>query len=126
MPLAQVQVTRKMNDSLLVIDDEGYIVELNPAARILFCDQAPDLVGVRFSAVFAAWPALVEVAAGREAKLEEIRLESGYLSGYYLVMIEPLTGFGAGASARRLFCGISANKKRCNCRIWNSRKRCPS
>ena len=112
MPLAQVQVTRKMNDSLIVIDNEGYIVELNPAARKLFCEQAPDLVGRRFSAVFAAWPALGEVAASHEAKLEEICLESGCLAGHYLVMIEPLTGFGGRSLGKAIVLRDISEQKR--------------
>ena len=112
MPMAQVQVTRKMNDSLLVIDDEDYIVDLNPAARKLFREQAAELIGGRFSAVFAAWPALAAVAAGREAKLEELQLETGYLSGYYLVMIEPLTGFGGRSLGKAIVLRDISEQKR--------------
>ena len=113
MPLAQVQVIRKMNDSLIVIDDDGYIVELNPAAQERFGkEMPPDLVGGKFSAAFAAWPALVEMAASREAKQEEIRLGSGCISGYYVVMIEPLTGLGGRSLGKAMVLrDISEQKK---------------
>ena len=112
MPLAQVQVTRKMNDSLIVIDDEGYIVELNPSARKQFGERTPDLVGGNFLSVFAACPALVEMAASHEAKLEELYLESGYISGYYLVMIEPLTGFGGRSLGKAIVLRDISEQKR--------------
>lgn len=112
MPLAQVQVTRKMNDSLIVVDDEGYIVELNPAAQERFGKQTPNLVGCRFSAVFAAWPALVEMAACHEAKLEEICLESGSIAGYYSVMVEPLTGLGGRSLGKTIVLRDISEQKR--------------
>jgi len=93
IPLAQAAVTRDMNDSFIVIDDQSYIVELNPAARKLAGERRPELIGSRFPAVFAAWPPLVELAACREAAMSEVCLESGGNPAYYQIRVVPLTGW---------------------------------
>ncbi|HWR38546.1 MAG TPA: histidine kinase N-terminal 7TM domain-containing protein [Patescibacteria group bacterium] len=89
MELAQATVTRDMNDSLIVIDAQGYIVELNPAAQALFSKQAA-LVGSRFAAAFACWPALIKLAAGSEARTGEISLAGSH----HLFRVTPLAGWG--------------------------------
>ena len=65
LPLAQDAVTRTMNDGLLVIDNKGYVVDLNPAAKNIF-GGVPLAVGEPFAESVAAWPELAQptLAAG--------------------------------------------------------------
>lgn len=70
LPLAQEAVTKSMIDGLLVIDEKGYIVDMNPAAKILF-NGLPVAVGDSFQQAAAAWPQLADLensgAEGSEA-----------------------------------------------------------
>lgn len=88
--LAKDAVTREMHDSMIVIDVQGYIVELNPAAQLLFGEQIARMAGSRFSAVFAFLPELVEIVACEKARRAEIRMESDCCAGYYNVQVVPL------------------------------------
>lgn len=57
MPLAHDAVTRTMIDGLLVVDEKGYIVDMNPTARNMFSGTAVTAGGA-FEDVAVAWPAL--------------------------------------------------------------------
>lgn len=57
LPMAQDAVTHNMNDGLIVVDEKGYIVDMNPAAKNIFTG-IPAEVGDKFAQVAAAWPAL--------------------------------------------------------------------
>jgi signal transduction histidine kinase len=57
VPLAQEVVVKTMIDGLMVVDDSGTIVALNPIAHEIFPEPAV-AVGSSFKAVTAAWPAL--------------------------------------------------------------------
>ncbi|WP_346355599.1 histidine kinase N-terminal 7TM domain-containing protein [Azotosporobacter soli] len=57
LPEAQAAVVETMLDGLLVVDQEGYIVEMNPAAERIFAGL-PAHKGGKISDVVAAWPAL--------------------------------------------------------------------
>ncbi|WP_094604352.1 hypothetical protein SPSIL_051520 [Sporomusa silvacetica DSM 10669] len=88
--LAQTAVTRSMNDSLIVIDDQDYIVELNSSAYMLLDGQETSLNGSRAATALAPWPALAELACSREVRTGEISLADGY----YLFRVTPLAGWG--------------------------------
>lgn len=55
LPLAHDAVSRSMIDGLLVVDEKGYIVEMNPTARTLFSSSGA-VVGSRFQDLSATWP----------------------------------------------------------------------
>ncbi|MEN6568192.1 MAG: histidine kinase N-terminal 7TM domain-containing protein [Veillonellales bacterium] len=88
--IANDAVTREMHDSMIVIDVQGYIVELNPAARLLFGEKTSGLIGSEFSTAFAFLPVLVELAACRESKRAETCFNTDCCSGYYTIHIVPL------------------------------------
>jgi PAS domain S-box-containing protein len=62
LPLAHDAVARAMVDALLVVDDEGYIVEMNPTARELF-GGTKSAIGERIQKLGADWPALTQPSA---------------------------------------------------------------
>jgi signal transduction histidine kinase len=57
LPLARDVLLSTMQDGLMVIDDAGYIVELNQAAREIV-QGLPVAVGTRWADAKSAWPAL--------------------------------------------------------------------
>lgn len=57
LPHAQEAVVRNMIDGLLIVDEEGYIVALNPAAQAIL-DGISVEVGGKFQKLSDAWPAL--------------------------------------------------------------------
>jgi signal transduction histidine kinase len=87
--LAQAEVTRSMNDSLIIIDDQSCIIELNPSARSLLGGQKTSLTGSQAAVALAPWPDLAELACCREARTEGISLDGGY----FLCRVTPLMGW---------------------------------
>ncbi|MEN6413109.1 MAG: histidine kinase N-terminal 7TM domain-containing protein [Veillonellales bacterium] len=87
--LAQTAVTHNMNDSLIILDDQDYIVEVNPAAEQLLGGQKTGLTGSWAATALAPWPALAELAGGREVRTGGISLAGGF----YLYRVTPLTGW---------------------------------
>ena len=59
LPLAQSVASRHAIEGLLIIDDEDYVVDINPAAKRML-DGLPVAVGSKFQTVRDAWPALDE------------------------------------------------------------------
>jgi signal transduction histidine kinase len=91
MPLAESTVIGNIDDSLIITDDQDYIMELNPSAQRRFGDKAPTLIGRHFREVFASWPAMTALLDIRAAAEGEVRLEG---SGDYSYHVTPLTGWG--------------------------------
>lgn len=72
LPLAQTVASRHVIEGLLVVDDEGYIVDVNPAAKKMF-DGLPVAIGSKFQAVGDGWPALDEALGGKYEMVEAMR-----------------------------------------------------
>ncbi|WP_319402023.1 histidine kinase N-terminal 7TM domain-containing protein [uncultured Anaeromusa sp.] len=88
--LAEETVVKNMIDGLVVVDEYGCIVEVNPMAQTI-CTGLPLAVGERFSRLIAAWPALSE--AGNQPNVLDIEVMR-QLSGetrYYRVQVTPLS-----------------------------------
>jgi signal transduction histidine kinase len=91
MPLAESTVIGNIDDSLIITDDQDYIMEFNPSAKRRFGDKAPVLIGRPFREVFAPWPAMTALLDIKAATEGEIRLEG---SGDYSYHVTPLIGWG--------------------------------
>lgn len=65
LPLAQAIASRHVIEGMIIIDEEDYVVDINPAAERMF-EGLPMALGNKFQAVRAAWPALGEAAAKYE------------------------------------------------------------
>lgn len=116
--LAQTAVTRNMNDSLIIIDDQDYIVEVNPTAYKLLGGGTPGLAGRRTATALAPWPALAELAAGREARTGEISLAGGD----YLFRVTPLTGWGNSSIGKAIVLEDIGELKQAQARILDQQK----
>lgn len=59
-PVARDFVVEKMSDGMIVLDAQGYIVDINPAVQKALGLSAAQAIGQSAKDVFHAWPALVE------------------------------------------------------------------
>jgi len=59
LPLAQEAAVMNMIDGLLVVDEQGYIADMNPAAQTTLVGL-PAKIGGRIETLAAAWPPLLE------------------------------------------------------------------
>lgn len=93
LPLAQTTVVRDMIDGLVVVDEEGYIADINEAAKSIF-NGFPATVGGKFSGLAAAWPALAE-AGGKSGlpTMKESR-EDDFGERYYQINVTSLKTAG--------------------------------
>ncbi|MDT8903995.1 histidine kinase N-terminal 7TM domain-containing protein [Anaeroselena agilis] len=116
--LAEATVTRDMNDCLIVTDAQDYIVELNPAAEVLFREQAAAMAGRRAAAAFAPWPALAALAESGEARAEEIAVAGGH----YLARVSLLTGWGGRHFGKAIVLQDIGELKKAQARIIEQEK----
>ena len=84
-PVAWAAVVRGMDDAVIVIDLQGRIVELNPAAERLVGRKSREVLGYGAARVFARWPVLAgwldRIGEQGEASFELIGPECGRLVG---------------------------------------------
>ncbi|BBB90371.1 MAG TPA: histidine kinase N-terminal 7TM domain-containing protein [Methylomusa anaerophila] len=90
LPLAQDAVTHDMIDGLVVVDEKGYIVDLNPAAQAILTGL-PAVVGEPFQKVAAAWPALSGIGDGDRPETREASREYNTEHFFYQLRSLPLT-----------------------------------
>ncbi|MDT8899633.1 histidine kinase N-terminal 7TM domain-containing protein [Anaeroselena agilis] len=91
MSLAESTVIGNIDDSLIITDDRGYILELNPSAQRRFSCIAPALTGRHFAEAFARWPAMAALLDINEVTEGEIHLEG---SGDFSYHVTPLVSWG--------------------------------
>jgi len=89
VPYARQAATRRMIDGLLVIDSDGYIVELNDAAQELF-HALPVKVGMRLSDAVAKLPPLAPIEFSNRPVTIEACLRAGEPVQFLQVVSEPL------------------------------------
>lgn len=91
MSLAESTVIGNIDDSLIITDDRGYILELNPSAQRRFGCIAPALTGRHFAEAFACWPAMAALMDINVVTEGEIHLEG---SGDFSYHVTPLVSWG--------------------------------
>lgn len=112
--LAESTVISNIDDSLIITDDQDYIMELNPSAERRFGEKAPALIGSYFPEVFACWPAMTALLAVTKATEGEIHLEG---SGDYSYHVTPLVGWGKMNIGRAIVLHDVAELKQAQTRI---------
>ena len=90
IPMAREAVIESMRDAVIVLDEQGRIVDLNPAVQRLPVRAASKAVGQPFTQVFAAWPELVERYRDVTDAYAEIVLGEGETAHYFDLRISPL------------------------------------
>jgi PAS domain S-box-containing protein len=89
-PVAQATVIENLNDGVFVIDDQGAIVNLNPAAQQLLQVSAAQVIGQPAAKVFERWPMLTERYRDATDLRDEISLGTGSDRRNYELRLSPL------------------------------------
>ena len=89
LPLAQHVVIRSMIDGLLVVDEQDYIVEINPAAKMIFNDVQA-VIGGKFQELAVNWPALAELDGKNGLQRVESLRQHTTGNYYYQLDLTPL------------------------------------
>lgn len=85
-PVARETVVESMGDGMIVLDLQGQVVDLNPAAQQMIGVPASQAIGRRAAEVFGARPDLVE----RYRSVTEARDEIKANEDYYELRLSPL------------------------------------
>lgn len=92
LPLAQQALVEAMVDGLMIVDESGYIVEMNQRARGLFADPGVR-VGGSIQTALRLWPALEDLQ--QRGTLHDARLEQEGEARYFMVVRTPLATPGS-------------------------------
>ncbi len=90
LPAAQSLVLQSMQDSVLVIDSQGHIVQANPAAALLLKEPLPNIIGHHIGEVFWGVPHLIRQYASVYEAQEVISVEGDEGMRHYDLRISPL------------------------------------
>ena len=85
MPLAQAKAVEAVGTGLVVIDNDGWVVEVNSAAATLLALEVGQLEGKQAAVAFAKWPALAALVQTDHAAMQEICLAQEACSRCYEV-----------------------------------------
>jgi signal transduction histidine kinase len=78
LPLAHAVIVKDMVDGLLIVDEYGYVVEINPAAKTMFPEH-PAGIGCKFEKLATDWPILLENV--RKSEMQSIEVSRQHLTG---------------------------------------------
>ncbi|MDU2063636.1 MAG: histidine kinase N-terminal 7TM domain-containing protein [Sporomusaceae bacterium] len=89
LALGQEVVVRDMIDGLVVVDEYGYIADMNPAMKGLLGD-VPVKIGGKFERLTSLWPELATVCTGNAVKTLELFRHEPQGLRYYRLTMTPL------------------------------------
>jgi len=89
-PIARDAVIDSMQDAMLALDQQGRIVDLNPAALNILGMQADAVLGQPAVHVLAPWPKLVEQFSQADTVQSDIVIGEGLQQRHYELCISPL------------------------------------
>lgn len=101
LPLARDAVIKTMADGLMVIDDAGYIAELNAVAQEIFCGL-PIRFGAKLSDATKSWPDLARIEGMADRAYVEVGREIGGCLRFFTVR-ENLLRISSGQLLGRVF-----------------------
>jgi len=91
VPIARERVLDTVSDPVVVIDDDGRVLESNPAARELV-GVDPDHVGTSCREFFSAFPDAIDRLRSVGTGSEELRVEQNGTEHHFDVEISPIQG----------------------------------
>jgi PAS domain S-box-containing protein len=89
-PVARDLVVEKMPDGMIVLDAQGYIVDINPAIQNALGISASQAIGQRARDLFNAWPSLVERYENTLEAQDEIVIGEGESQTWLDLRMSPL------------------------------------
>ena len=79
-----------MRDGMIVLDDKNRVIDMNPAALVVFESQLADVIGKTIDELLAGWPELVNIFKDVWEAEMEVRLEGEDGDRYFELQISPL------------------------------------
>jgi signal transduction histidine kinase len=111
VPVARHALIESMADGVLVLDDEGRVIDVNPSARALLgLTRAP--VGERAEDVLAAWPAMAGLARAGGDTAADVRCETPAGPRDVLVRVTPVRDGRGHPRGRLLVLGDVTERRR--------------
>ena len=110
-PLARDLVIETMQDGMIVLDDQGNIVDINPAVERALGLSASQAIGQSARDVFNATPSLIERYANILETQEEIVVDAGESQIWYELRMSPLVD-GSGRLLGRVVTVRDITEKR--------------
>jgi PAS domain S-box-containing protein len=89
VPVARAQVLDTMSDPVVVIDEDGRVLESNPAARE-FVGVGPDTVGMSCEEFFGEFPEAIDRLRPVESTTTELTVERNGLEYHFDVEVSPI------------------------------------
>ena len=112
LPLAHAKAIDVVGNGLAVIDNEGWVVELNAAAANLLEVTLEQIEGKQAAEVFAKWPSLAAVLKTEQRAMQEVCLEKdNHVQYYELHIIQLSDRGGSGMGQAFIWKEITAQKK---------------
>ncbi len=99
-PVAREAVVDGMSDAMLVVDDLGRLVDLNPVAQKLIGRSPDELIGQPAEQVLNPWQSLVERFRDELAVRTDVTLERAGVRRHYDLRISPLIDRRGHATGR--------------------------
>ncbi|MEI7771458.1 MAG: histidine kinase N-terminal 7TM domain-containing protein [Chloroflexales bacterium] len=90
LPIAHSAVFAQMGDGVVVIDVQGRVVDMNPAAKAAVGRQRGEVIGAPADQVFNRWPHLVTRYDQHEQLSDEIEIVGGGRRSWLDLRISPL------------------------------------
>jgi PAS domain S-box-containing protein len=92
LPVAQSAMFNAMRDGIIVADEKGRIVEINPSAQRILKGHGDRLIGMDIRQILPAWIAWKTEAGNASETTHEISLGEQPNQRSYLLRLTPLTG----------------------------------
>lgn len=92
LPVAQSTLFNAMRDGIIVADEKGRIVEINPSAQRILNSEGDHLIGTDIRQVLPAWIAWKTEAGNASETTHEISLGQAPNQRCYRLRLTPLTG----------------------------------
>ncbi len=89
-PVARDLVVEEMNDGMIVLDAQGRIADINPAAQRMINLSPSQAIGQTITDVLKPWPQIVERFRGVLEEQAEIALGEGDDRRWYEIRLSPL------------------------------------
>ncbi len=110
--LAWATVVKNMEVGVLVLDQQGDVLDMNPACEQLLACTAPQAIARPFGEVCAAIPALAAAFSERNGPSVEFSIGAGNAGRVYAAEISPITGKGSKTLGELIMIWDVTEKKR--------------
>lgn len=112
IPVARKRIIETLSAPILVLDSQGRIIDINPAARALFPDREGPLTGQRIEDVSSDWPELHRFCTTREAARQDLVRPEGPGMQVYSGSVDLLRNPDGAVTARLILLQDITGRKR--------------